>query len=95
MSHCTGLMMRRRYKLHGHKWARVRRAALVRDNFQCVKCGRAGRMEVDHVLQGTKAARFTTWATFKPFAISATLPRHHPSLRRYRTGPDTARNGGP
>ena len=42
--------MRRRYKLQGHRWARVRRAALVRDNFQCVKCGRAGRMEVDHVL---------------------------------------------
>ena len=41
--------MKRRFKLDSGKWARVRRSALERDNYQCRQCGRGGRMEVDHV----------------------------------------------
>ena len=32
------------------RWAVVRRAVLDRDGWRCVKCGKAGRLEVDHVV---------------------------------------------
>ena len=31
-------------------WKRLRRRVLDRDGWRCRKCGRAGRMEVDHVV---------------------------------------------
>ena len=31
------------------RWQRVRRAALTRDGFRCRRCGRAGRLEADHI----------------------------------------------
>lgn len=31
------------------KWAVVRREVLERDGYRCRRCGRAGRLEVDHV----------------------------------------------
>ena len=31
-------------------WRTVRLRALDRDNWRCVKCGRYGRMEVDHII---------------------------------------------
>ena len=34
---------------HAGRWARTRRAVLDRDGWWCRRCGRAGRMEVDHV----------------------------------------------
>lgn len=35
--------------LHGWRWTAVRRAVFVRDGWRCVECGRAGRLECDHV----------------------------------------------
>ena len=32
------------------RWKRARRAALDRDGWRCRHCGRAGRLEVDHVV---------------------------------------------
>ena len=32
------------------KWARARRMVFQRDNFHCVKCGKPGRLECDHIL---------------------------------------------
>ena len=34
---------------YGPRWKRVRVAALDRDGWRCQLCGRAGRLEVDHV----------------------------------------------
>ena len=33
----------------GRRWDVVRRLALDRDGWRCVLCGRAGRLEVDHI----------------------------------------------
>ena len=43
-------MSRNHVRLHARQWARVRRAVLDRDAWRCRSCGRAGRMEVDHVV---------------------------------------------
>ena len=42
-------MTQRRFKLNSGRWASVRRLALERDSYTCRKCGRGGRMEVDHI----------------------------------------------
>ena len=36
-------------RLNRRQWALARRAALDRDGWRCRDCGRAGRLEVDHV----------------------------------------------
>ena len=42
-------MSRHHNHLNAHRWAIVRRAVLKRDNYRCVDCGRAGRLECDHI----------------------------------------------
>lgn len=36
-------------KLDRKRWGAVRRLVLIRDGYRCVKCQKAGRLEVDHV----------------------------------------------
>ena len=35
----------------GRRWQAVRRAALKRDRWRCVQCGKAGVLEVDHIVR--------------------------------------------
>ena len=35
----------------GQRWQRLRRAALKRDRWRCVLCGKAGVLEVDHIVR--------------------------------------------
>jgi len=35
--------------LHASRWAAVRRHVFERDGWRCVMCGRAGRLECDHI----------------------------------------------
>ena len=36
--------------LNTGRWAAVRRAVFERDGWRCRKCGRAGRLEIDHIV---------------------------------------------
>ena len=42
-------MSRNHTRLHARRWARTRRAVFERDDWRCVQCGRAGRLECDHI----------------------------------------------
>ena len=39
----------RRTRSRGRRWDVLRKLAKDRDGWRCVKCGRAGRLEVDHI----------------------------------------------
>ena len=39
----------RRY-IRGDRWKRTKKQVLIRDEFKCRKCGKAGRLEVDHII---------------------------------------------
>lgn len=39
-----------RWALRDRRWPALRLEALRRDGWQCVQCGRRGRLEVDHIL---------------------------------------------
>ena len=42
-------MSRKHVKLHARRWARARQAVFRRDGWRCAQCGRAGRLECDHI----------------------------------------------
>lgn len=43
-------MSRAHARLHAGRWAATRRAVFERDGYRCVRCGKAGRLECDHVV---------------------------------------------
>ena len=42
--------MSRYHNTLNRRWAVSRRAAFDRDGWRCQRCGRAGRLEVDHII---------------------------------------------
>ena len=43
-------MSRHHARLDRARWERTRRAVFARDGWRCVRCGKAGRLECDHVV---------------------------------------------
>ena len=43
-------MSRHHARLDWRRWSRVRRQVFARDGYRCVRCGKAGRLECDHVV---------------------------------------------
>ena len=42
-------MSKHHAQMDRRRWQKLRRACFDRDGYRCVKCGRAGRLECDHV----------------------------------------------
>ena len=42
--------MKRRPDLSGNRWERIRRRILDRDRWRCTDCGRAGKLEIHHLV---------------------------------------------
>ena len=42
-------MSRNHAQLNACRWATLRRSVFERDGWRCVRCGRAGRLECDHI----------------------------------------------
>lgn len=65
-------------KLDRKRWARVRRSVLERDGYACKKCGRRGRLEVDHIQPLQRGG-----AEFDPANLQALCrPCHFAKTRR-------------
>lgn len=43
-------MSRNHRKLDRRRWSKVRLKVLDRDGYRCQSCGKAGRLEVDHIV---------------------------------------------
>lgn len=50
MGHMHGLPDRGKQKIGTRKWKAFRRQILERDGWRCTECGKAGRLEVHHVV---------------------------------------------
>ena len=44
-------MSRRHTQINARSWAAARRACFDRDRYRCQRCGRAGRLEADHIVR--------------------------------------------
>ena len=45
-----GRVSRRHIRLSGKRWQRTRWEVFERDGYRCVRCGKAGRLECDHIV---------------------------------------------
>ena len=55
------------------QWARVRLAVLDRDSWRCQKCGKAGRLEVDHIKPLEDGGAVYAPGTVQAAALAAAL----------------------
>ena len=78
-------MSRHHIRLNGHRWEAVRRAVFERDGWRCVECGRAGRLEVDHVQPLHKGG--DPWALDN---LQSLCRRCHIELHKPAVAPDVA-----
>ena len=58
------------------QWSRVRTTALDRDAWACVKCGKAGRLEVDHIKPLDAGGALYDLANLQTLCRGCHLERH-------------------
>lgn len=73
--------------MRGGWWERRRREVLKRDGYRCRKCGRPGRLEVDHIVP-LKAGGGDELANLRALCREHHLARHRkpvgPKVRAWR-----------
>ena len=67
-------MSRHHTPIGARRWAVVRRTVFERDGWRCVICGRAGRLEVDHI---TPLQREPGQDPYDPNGLQALCRRCH------------------
>lgn len=70
---------------HDRRWPAVRLAAKRRDDWKCVRCGRRGRLEVDHI----KPARHEPERAFDIDAVQTLCRACHLEKSRHEAGRET------
>jgi len=64
------------------RWQGLRLEALRRDGWKCVQCGKAGRLEVDHI----KPVRTHPHLAFELANLQCLCPTHHTDKTRIEMG---------
>ena len=80
-----GLTKYRRYSASvtgSKRWPAMRQQALRRDGFKCVKCGKTGRLEVDHI----KSVRLSPELAWSLDNLQTLCPQHHTAKTRLECG---------
>ena len=70
------------------RWAMVRRAVIERDGYRCRACGKAGRLEVDHVVPVVQGGPWWDADGLQTLCRSC----HIAKTRDERHGPDPERD---
>ena len=79
-------------RLDSRRWARIRLQVLDRDRWRCVKCGKAGRLEVDHIVSISRGGDPWNPANLQALCRSCHLAKscgewtrpEHPELAEWR-----------
>ena len=70
------------------RWAVVRRAVIERDLYRCVKCQKAGRLEVDHIVPVVQGGPWWDVEGLQTLCVGC----HISKSRIERHGPDPERD---
>ena len=78
----------RRPRPQRRRWERLRRVILDRDGWRCRKCGRAGRLEVDHIVPIHRGGDYWDMSNLQALCRSPChFAKTSSEFRRVRTGP--------
>ena len=69
------------------RWERLRRVALDRDGWRCRKCGKAGRLEVDHITPWHRGGDYWDMANLQALCRPCHFAKTSSEFRRVPTGP--------
>ena len=81
-------MSRRRNRTGGTRWKRARRLVLDRDGWRCAKCGRAGRLEIDHVRSIADGGAEYELTNLQPLCISCHWAKTSAEMGYRQPGPE-------
>ena len=68
-----------RHSRRGAVWERKRREVFQRDGWRCVRCGRAGRLECDHI-RPLRAGGSEDMVNLRALCRDCHIKRHRPKL---------------